>query len=1338
MAESLYDKLITFNVYKQEPTVKDMTSLFNGRVGDQGVRLAVRWVQGVPGALQEIDVIERKMYGSVHLMVGNGVPDGQGDINMDVDASGIDIDSDPANNLPHGITVFKLPQEAFPKDGFAKGYFALKDNLGNVWSSIDVWFKVKGGTPYLAAKVKYFSDEWNTFIAMAKKQNEDFANEMRNNYDQHVLSAQNALEDATKNLSTLAGTAGNINAQITAQDIITRPEYDKLANQITDTLSKMNLKPEYYADLNAVQVKYPNGSDNFIVTSDGYLALYQNGQWTKGPLFQAAGLSDNVQSKLNTMVPRNLIVNSAWSTNDISNWYAFGKATVTVNGDRGFNVLHMEDSGNTDDQWSTITSEKVAVKPGESISAAVTALWQPADKNVDGAAMVINFYANEDGSGDRIAYQTVGFSPSAKFVLAKLENRIVPDNAKSARLVVQLKRNGSLDFYRPIFVADKLVKGYVPESVDTVHPTGRNLIADPTFNHESAFWNTDPTAGVSFGDYYKGYRAMTFETHGNPGEVWKAFFSEPVAVTPGEKISWRALLKWIADDTATDNAVITINFFDTSDASNRIDFKQYDLAGIAGDWREYGEDGILVPDSAVTANIMLQIKKNGLIGICMPLMIVGAKAGQYLLDNNFNDYENFISDTEFNEPAQWIHQSNQITSVEHGYQGHNAQKMEVHGSTSDVWYSDESRRFKVEGGSLIDAYLTINFQPDQEFTDNVLFVINEYTSQDPNDGRINWYQKVIQGTNEAFATFGQSGYKLQPQTQYVSIQIELQRNGKLEYAQPVLRYHKEPQQTSDNLVALNNVKYVDVDNATNLGLTYFPNYYHGHDAIRFTQSVGDNTASSSATFNRVPLNDSRVASSLTYMKWLPSTENAFGLIVMDFLDENYQRVSYESTHNKMNGVMEAIKIANASAPANAKYVDLHIELTGSGQLWVLQPKLVLSKQVAPLLDERVNQYDTKTDLPIVNLVGNTDGMSKDKYKLMKFDYWNGNQHIEGYADTKWQGDSSLNFDKKNYRIKLYKDADKKDKLKIKPQATWQAESKFNLKANFADATMARNVVNSRIAADVTATRHGLPNEIIKAPNFATVDGFPVHVYVNYFDCGIYTFNLTKDIFGNAEAGVTGDVYCPATLFNADSAKYDTTDFEWLTDNPTEADKASFNNLLKFVHTSTDDDFKAHLDEYMSVSSAIDYLILNNVIGNTDCWGKNAEYVTYDGKKWYCLFYDLDISYGSTWNGASTDVGCIDPQRGIFYSAAEGPNLLFKRVNELFTDQVKARYQELRQWLTPNYVINKYRDFMDYIGETNYKLDQDMWNTTSKDRYTFAQLQEYVYKRFQILDSIWGK
>lgn len=1319
-------QVVTLDVLKPIGTTVDLSDSFNARVGDKMTPFQLFITEG--GVAKDL----KGMHPELEAEVGNGALR-NGVAVMAAGAKGVHWVGSTNNVTGYNQLTLAFPAEVFPQSGFCYGHLILANDAGVRETSVDIWFQVLDGTPLMGLVADHYDSELQLELAKAKNANDQFSQEMRDTYNQQVTDAQNALTRATANLSSLAGTAGNIEAQITAQDIITRPEYDKLANQITDTLSKMNLKPEYYADLNAVQAKYPNGSDNFIVTSDGYLALYQNGQWTKGPLFQAAGLSDNVQAKLSTINPRNLIVNANFA-DGMQHWYAYGNGTVTVNGDS----LNISAKGLTDDGWATATSEPIKVVPGQLISEAVNAIWKPVDANVDGATLTVNYYADSNGNGDRLAYESVNISATRNYLLTSLENKVVPDNVQSARLVVQLKRNGDLTITKPIFVYGKFVNGYDLEDIDTLHRDGRNLLMDPNFKHSDAFWNTDKTAQIKFVDYYEGHRAMTIETHNNAGASWKSFYSNNFIVLPGEHLSWKSLLKWIPDDPATDHFVLTLNFFDTMDSTNRIDYKQYTLSSTQGYWHQFGEDEIIVPDTAMTANLMVQIYKNGFISICMPLVVVGNQAGQYAIDNDLKHVENFVTDTEFTDDSQWTHEPSQINLVKHGYQGHNVRKMEVHGSTTNVWYSDETRRFKVDGGSLIDAYMDINFVPDEEFSDPALLVINEYLSQDPNDGRINYYSKIIHGTNDVFATFGQNGYKLQPQTQYVSIQIELQRNGKLEYAQPVIRYHKEPQQTSDNLVALNNVKFVDVDNATNLGLTYFPNYYHGHDAIRFTQSVGDNATSSSATFNKVPLENSKVASALSYMKWLPSADNAYGLIVMDFLDENYQRISYEATHNKFNGKLELIKITNAQAPANAKYVDLHIELTGPGQLWVLQPKLSLSKQVAPSLDERINQYDTKTDLPIISLVGNTDGMNKDTFKLLKFDYWNGNQHIEGFADTKWQGDSSLNLPKKNYRIKLYKDAGKKDKLKIKPQATWQEDSKFNLKANFADATMARNIINSRLAADVTATRHGLPDEIIKAPNFATVDGFPVHVYVNYFDCGIYTFNLTKDIFGNAEAGVTGDVYCPATLFNADFAKYDTTDFEWLTDNPTEADKNSFNNLLKFVHTSSDEDFKAHLDDYISLGSAIDYLVFNNIIGNTDCWGKNAEYVTYDGKKWYCLFYDLDISYGSTWNGASTDANVINKAAGVFYSAAEGPNLLFKRVNELFTDRVKARYQELRQWLTPVYVINKYRNFMDSIGETNYKLDQDMWNTTSKGRYTFAQLQEYIYKRFQILDSIWNK
>lgn len=339
MPESLYDKLITFNVYKQEPTVKDMTSLFNGRVGDQGVRLAVRWVQGEPGTLQAIDVINRNMYGSVHLMVGNGVPDGNGDINMDVDASGIDIDSDPANNLPHGITVFKLPQEAFPKDGFAKGYFALKDEQGNVWSSIDVWFKVKGGVPYLAAKTKYFSDEWNTFIAIAKKQNDDFANEMRDTYNQRVTDAQNALIRATSDLSHLSTSVGEVQDQITAGNVVTLKQHNddlkKVSDKIDNRLDEMTPDPESFADLDAVKAKYPTGKDGIFVLDNGRRAVYRNGQWIDGGVYQAVAIKDgSVGSKQVSTISASKIIDNQLSPSE-----AEGQGNISVVGNNEYVMI---------------------------------------------------------------------------------------------------------------------------------------------------------------------------------------------------------------------------------------------------------------------------------------------------------------------------------------------------------------------------------------------------------------------------------------------------------------------------------------------------------------------------------------------------------------------------------------------------------------------------------------------------------------------------------------------------------------------------------------------------------------------------------------------------------------------------------------------------------------------------------------------------------------------------------------------------------------------------------------------------------------------------------------
>lgn len=297
MAGTVYDQLITFNTYKQAPTIKNITSLFNGRVGDQGVRLATRWLQGEEGT--EVKIAEKGMFVRAYMIVGNGKPDGLGGIMMADGSDTIIVDGDQADAYDHGIAVLQLPKQMFPQDGYAKGYFALVDDLGNIWSSVDVWFKVQGGLPTMGLAAKYYVSRWEMEIDQARQKNEDFQREMREAYNQQVTDAQNALARATANLTDLATTAGNISAQIKANDIITRADFKQLDDRVAARLSQIKLSPAAFANFDDLKAKFPNGNDNLNVAVDtGHLWIWFNGIWKDCGQYQTAGLEVEVLKPL--------------------------------------------------------------------------------------------------------------------------------------------------------------------------------------------------------------------------------------------------------------------------------------------------------------------------------------------------------------------------------------------------------------------------------------------------------------------------------------------------------------------------------------------------------------------------------------------------------------------------------------------------------------------------------------------------------------------------------------------------------------------------------------------------------------------------------------------------------------------------------------------------------------------------------------------------------------------------------------------------------------------------------------------------------------------------------
>ncbi|HAT54594.1 MAG TPA: hypothetical protein DCW31_05050 [Lactobacillus sp.] len=377
-------------------------------------------------------------------------------------------------------------------------------------------------------------------------------------------------------------------------------------------------------------------------------------------------------------------------------------------------------------------------------------------------------------------------------------------------------------------------------------------------------------------------------------------------------------------------------------------------------------------------------------------------------------------------------------------------------------------------------------------------------------------------------------------------------------------------------------------------------------------------------------------------------------------------------------------------------------------------------------------------VPTLTLVGDIQGMSHDVYKLLSFNlnFMDG-RVLQGFAKLKWQGDGSLQWVKKNFKLKTYVDDSCQTKLKFKPLADWASNNEFNLKANYMDLTHARNITNAKLFARMTATRSNVDETLLHSINFSQIQGFPIHLLVNGKSQGLYTLNTGKnsilfnmDKSSLTQASVEAAQYNDTTRFITANPKFDGTDFTVeFPDIMTDSIKNSFINLMNFVNVSNPSAFRADQDQYLDVNSVIDFGLFSNVIEDTDMNVKNAMYVTYDGKKWMMVPYDLDTSWALQWDGKSLQN--VDQDLFNFQG-----NQLLQKTFESNQDLVYRRYHDLRTGiLRADNIINAFKNFMKHVGETQYENDLDIWPSLPSQSLTgMAQLQYAIYKRLEVVDQ----
>lgn len=369
----------------------------------------------------------------------------------------------------------------------------------------------------------------------------------------------------------------------------------------------------------------------------------------------------------------------------------------------------------------------------------------------------------------------------------------------------------------------------------------------------------------------------------------------------------------------------------------------------------------------------------------------------------------------------------------------------------------------------------------------------------------------------------------------------------------------------------------------------------------------------------------------------------------------------------------------------------------------MKKTLIALLLIAAVLAGMLDYTYFHTDIPKLYLEGDISKMeSKEDERSISFRYKDDTQTVSGFAEIKVQGTSSLAYEKKNYTLKFYEDAEHEDKLNI--DVGWGPQSKYCMKANWIDRTHARNVVTAKLAGQMQE-KYGLLTE---APNNGAIDGFPVEIYSNGKFLGLYTFNIPKDAWQFAmdednpdHIVIGGEDWFDSNLFKA------MPDFEAWEVEVGEANDATLekmNRLFDFVINSSDEDFKESFTEYLNLDSALNYYVMSDIAYLSDNRGKNMLIATYDGMEWYLSLYDLDTSWGTYWNGSKL----YDYEEKLVKMTKSN---LFVRMEENFGKELAERYFELRSDLLSNEnVLREFREFEDGIPFMTRLKENIRWGT----------------------------
>ncbi|WP_288385552.1 CotH kinase family protein [uncultured Acinetobacter sp.] len=368
----------------------------------------------------------------------------------------------------------------------------------------------------------------------------------------------------------------------------------------------------------------------------------------------------------------------------------------------------------------------------------------------------------------------------------------------------------------------------------------------------------------------------------------------------------------------------------------------------------------------------------------------------------------------------------------------------------------------------------------------------------------------------------------------------------------------------------------------------------------------------------------------------------------------------------------------------------------------------------------------------------------------------GEFHFDGqsfncFVKLEVQGASSAAYAKKNWNIAFFSDQALTKSLNVKI-GDLLPHDELVFKSNWIDHTNIRNAMCYRLWEQIVAARSGYPRletekvYIGKTGKDALQNGangvprlYSALLYINDEFYGIGSFgtakkrsnyNIAKNKPKEIHIGMDGwnditnlEVTNP-TLYEMKAPSAPTTD-TW----------AAISNWNAFTQLS-DANFTAQAVNYLDKQNAIDFMIFAEFVKCRDVVSqnsaKNFQFISYDGKKFMFMPYDMDTVFGLEWTGA------------VVYDDTTGSQLVWngsgsfwRKVKLTYNTDIEARYKQLRDLkiISVENIYNLSTDLFLKYSRDVYDLELARWPVRPSLNITsLEQILTWTKKRIAFLDT----